>query len=146
VISQAVTFRPQAERQTLLPRAAEYAQRSIALDPTSALGHTTLARVLMHAGRHDDAMAEADLAVSLDPNSAMAHAGLAQARTFGGRPRDAIEPIETAIRLSPFDPLMPLFLHVLGRAYYWIGDYPAAVKTTRQHAGPFQISRMPTAP
>jgi len=36
------------------------------------------------------------------------------------------------MRLSPFDPLMPFFLHWLGRAYYWMGDYPAAVVTARQ--------------
>jgi pentatricopeptide repeat protein len=27
---------------------------------------------------------------------------------------------------------MPFFLHWLSRAYYWTGDYPAAVATSRQ--------------
>jgi hypothetical protein len=36
------------------------------------------------------------------------------------------------MRLSPFDPFTPFFLHTLGRAHYWMGDYPAAVATTRQ--------------
>jgi tetratricopeptide (TPR) repeat protein len=132
LVAQAVTFRPQVERQTLLPRATEHARRAIALDASDALGHSSLARVLMHGGRHEEAMAEADLAVSLAPNSAPAHACQGEARAFGGQPREAIEPIETAMRLSPFDPFMPLFLHVLGRAYYYIRDYAAAVATTRQ--------------
>jgi tetratricopeptide (TPR) repeat protein len=77
-------------------------------------------------------MAEADLAVSLEPNSALANFSQGFARTFGGRPREAIEPLKMAIRLSPADPMMAPFLHVLGRAYYWMGDYPAAENFARQ--------------
>jgi adenylate cyclase len=128
---QAVIFRPQAERQTLIPRAIEHAQGAIALDPSGALGHSALARALVHAGRHEEAISEADLAVSLDPNSAQAYHCQGFARAFGGRPREALEPLETAMRLSPFDPSMPHFLHVLARAQYWMGDYPAAVTTAR---------------
>jgi tetratricopeptide (TPR) repeat protein len=86
----------------------------------------------MHAGRHEEAMAEADLAVSLDPNSALAHAWQGGARAFGGQQREAIEPLQTAMRLSPFDASMPVILHWLGRAYYYMGDYPTAVATARQ--------------
>jgi adenylate cyclase len=132
LVVQAATFRPQAERQTLLPRAGEQARRAIAMDPTTALAHSSLARVLMVTGRHEEAMAEADLAVSLDPNSALSHYCQGHARAFGGRPREALLPLEAAMRLSPFDPFTPFFLHVLGRAYYWMGDYPAAVATARQ--------------
>jgi adenylate cyclase len=131
-VVQAVTFRPQAERQTLLPRTGEQARRAIAADPTTALGHCSLARVLMNTGRHEEAMTEADLAVSLDPNSALAHYCQGHARAFGGRPHESILPLEAAMRLSPFDPFTPFFLHTLGRAHYWMGDYPAAVATTRQ--------------
>jgi adenylate cyclase len=132
LMTQAVTFRPPAERRTLFPRAAEHARRAIALDPTDALGHASLSRVLMHAGRHEEAMAEADLAVSLDPSSTLAHACQGSTRVFGGRPRDAIEPIETAMRLSPFDPATPFFLNARGRASYYMGDYSAALATARQ--------------
>jgi tetratricopeptide (TPR) repeat protein len=132
LMTQATTFRPSAERRTLFPRAAEHARRAIALDPTDALGHASLSRVLMHAGRHEEAMAEADLAVSLDPSSTLAHACQGSTRVFGGRPRDAIEPIETAMRLSPFDPATPFFLNARGRASYYMGDYSAALATARQ--------------
>jgi adenylate cyclase len=132
LMTQAVTFRPPAERRTLFPRAAEHARRAIALDPTDALGHASLSRVLMHAGRHEEAMAEADLAVSLDPSSTLAHACQGSTRVFGGRPRDAIEPIETAMRLSPFDPATPFFLNARGRASYYMGDYSAALAIARQ--------------
>ena len=132
LLAQATIFRPQADRQTLLPRAAELARRANALDPTDALGHASLARNLVHAGRHEEAIAEADLAVSLDPNSALAHGSQGFARAFGGRPREAVEPLQTTIRLNPFDPMASRSLHALGRAYYYIGDYAAAVATARQ--------------
>ena len=130
--SEAVRFRPPAERQTLIPRAVEHARRSVALDPADAIGHGALALTLLLTGRHEEAMAEADLSVSLDPNSAPAHGYQGATRAFGGRPRDAIEPLETAMRLSPFDPFRPDWLHYFGRAYYCMGDYPAAVAAARQ--------------
>ena len=77
-------------------------------------------------------MAEADLAVSLDPNSAQAFLSQGFSRAFSGRPDEAITPLMTGMRLSPFDPSMPFFLHCLGRAYYWMSDYPAAIATARQ--------------
>jgi adenylate cyclase len=129
---QATLFSPQSRRQTLFPRVVEHARRAIALDPTDALGRCSLSYVLLFTGRHNEAMAEADLAVSLDPNSAQAYHCQGGARTFGGRPREAVAPLETAIRLSPSDPFTPFCLHTLGRAYYYGGDYPAAVATARQ--------------
>ena len=100
-------FRLRHEGQTPLARAVEHARRSLALDPTAVAGHCALAIALLRMGRHNDAMAEADLAVSLDPNSAWAHAYQGFTRAFGGRPGEAVEPLKTAMRLSPFDPLMP---------------------------------------
>lgn len=130
--TNAVRFRPFAERQALTDRAAEHARRSISLDPSDAFGHSALALALMLLGRHEEAIAEAELAVSLDPNSARAYGYQGATRAFGGRPGEAIEPLLTALRLSPFDPLKANWLHHLGRAYYGIGDYPAAVATARQ--------------
>jgi adenylate cyclase len=130
--AQAAIFRPQTERPILLPRSVEHAQRAIALDPSNALGHSSLANALTLLGRHEEATAEADLAVSLDPNSPSAHFVQGHTRAFGGRPREAIIPLMTAMRLSPFDPFTPTFLNTLARAYYWMGDYPAAVATARR--------------
>jgi adenylate cyclase len=125
-------FLPQAERQTLMPRAAEHARRAIALDPSDALGHASLACALMHAGHHEEAIAEADGAVSLDPNSAAAQAAQGSASAFGGRPREAVAALQAAMRLSPFDPRIPAISHTLGRAYYYSGNYGAALATARQ--------------
>jgi len=77
-------------------------------------------------------MTEADLAVSLDPNSPWAHSAQGYTRAFGGRPEEAITPLEAAMRLSPFDPFTPFFLDILGRAYYLVRDYRAAVASARR--------------
>jgi adenylate cyclase len=123
---------PLSERADLVSRADAHARRSIALDPAEAAGHCALAVVLLLMGRQAEAITEADLAVSLDPNSAWAYGAQGNTRAWGGRPREAIEPIKTAMRLSPFDPLMSFWQHFLGRAYYWMGEYQAALVVARQ--------------
>jgi TolB-like protein/Tfp pilus assembly protein PilF len=130
--AQAAIFRPQAERQTWLPRATEHARRAIGIDHADALGHSSLAVTLVHAGRHEEAFAEADLALSLDSNSSRAYFCMGFTQAFGGQPREAIASLMRAMRLSPFDPLTPLFLNMLARACYHMEDYPVAVARARQ--------------
>jgi adenylate cyclase len=125
-LTEAFNFRPRGERQDVISRGTQHARRSVALDPTDAIGHAALAFALSQLGRHDEAMAEADLAVNLDPNSVRALGSQGSARTFGGRPGEAIDPLKTAMRLSPRNPLRPFWQHILGRAYYYMGDYQQA--------------------
>src|SRR5262249_41654957 len=123
---------PISEKQAVVPHAVKHARRSVALDPTESVGHGALAHALHMLGRHNEAIAEADLAVTLDPNSAWAHLHQGFVYTWGGRPRDGIVPLQIAIRLSPFDPLMPMFLHGLSRALYLSGDYSGAISVGTQ--------------
>src|SRR5208282_3222311 len=145
ILTAAVLFRPQSERQVSVPRAFDHARRSTALDPSEAVGHCAMAYALTLMGRHDEAMTEADLAVGLDPNFALAHAWKGFTRTFGGRPREAIEPLKTAIRLSPFDPGMPLF------SILWVAPIIGWATTRRRWQGrgksvnPIPISSPPIA-
>jgi adenylate cyclase len=67
VLSAQPIFSPQSKRQSLFPRVVEHARRAIALDPTDALARCSLSNTLFFTGRHNEAMAEADLAVGLDP-------------------------------------------------------------------------------
>jgi tetratricopeptide (TPR) repeat protein len=86
ILTDARLFYPTDKQQGLIARAVEHSRRSIALDPTEVVGHTTLATALLLMSRHNEAITEADLAASLDPNSALAHASQGMTRTFGGRP------------------------------------------------------------
>jgi adenylate cyclase len=130
--TEATLFRPPKMRHEIMVHVAEHAGRAITADPTAAVGHFALSTAHMLAGRHQDGIAEADLAVSLDPNLAWAHGGLGASLAFGGKPADAIEPLHLAMRLSPFDPIMSRWLHYLSRAHYWAGDYEMAAQVARQ--------------
>jgi adenylate cyclase len=127
-----ITLFQSSERNMIIPHALDHAGRAVQFDATDATAHAAMARALWMSGRHAESLAEADLAVSLDPNSAAAHGAQGGARLWGGRPREAIEPLRTAMRLSPFDPLFPLWLHFMARAYYWAQDYPASIAAARK--------------
>ena len=141
-LNEITLFRPQL-RTVNIPRALDHAGTAIKIDGTDATAHAVFARALWMSGRHPESLAEADLAVSLDPNSASAHGAKGGACLWGGRPREAIEPLQIAMRLSPFDPLIPLWLHFIARAYYWAEDYPASVAAARQLRYSFPNFRQP---
>jgi adenylate cyclase len=129
-LNEITLFHPNA-RAVNIPHALDHAGRAIQIDGTDAAAHAAMARALWMSGRHAESLAEADLAATLDPNSATAHGAQGGARLWGGRPREAIEPLRTAMRLSPFDPLFPLWLHFVARAYYWAEDYVASIAAAR---------------
>jgi TolB-like protein len=131
-ITEVTQFRSSAMRPEIMPHAIEHARRSIAIDPSDVTGHCALSYALMISGRHDESLAEADIAVSRDPNSALAYAGQGSARAFGGMPQEAIQSFDLAIRLSPFDPHMPRWMTHLSRAHYLVGNYDTAVRLGRQ--------------
>jgi adenylate cyclase len=141
-LNEITLFRPQL-RTVNIPRALDHAGTAIKIDGTDATAHAVFARALWMSGRHPESLSEADLAVSLDPNSAAAHGAKGGACLWGGRPHEAIEPLQIAMRLSPFDPLIPLWLHFIARAYYWAGDYPASVAAARQLRYSFPNFRQP---
>jgi adenylate cyclase len=130
-LNEITLFRPDL-RGANLPLALDHSMRAVNIDATDATGHSALARSLWMSGRHDESLAQAEIAVRCDPNSAAAHGALGGARLWGGFPRQAIEPLQTAMRLSPFDPLTPLWLHFIARAHYWSGNYKEAIAVARQ--------------
>jgi adenylate cyclase len=130
-LNEITLFRPDL-RGANLPLALDHSMRAVNIDATDATGHSALARSLWMSGRHDESLAQAEIAVRCDPNSAAAHGALGGARLWGGFPHQAIEPLQTAMRLSPFDPLTPLWLHFIARAHYWSGNYKEAIAVARQ--------------
>ena len=130
-LNEITLFQPR-NRAMNISQASEHAGHAIRIDGTDATAHAAFARALWMSGRHAESLTEADLAVSLEPNSAAAHGAQGGARLWGGQPHAAIEPLQTAMRLSPFDPLSPLWLHFVARAYYWAEDYPASITAARK--------------
>jgi tetratricopeptide (TPR) repeat protein len=126
---EAAVFRPQL-RGEIIPRAIECSRRAVAIDPTDAMAHATLAIALTTAGYHAEGIAEADLAADLDPNCYDARFAQGYTRVPAGRARDAIEPLRIAMRLNPFG--NPFHLTNLARAHYLAGQYEAAIPVAQQ--------------
>lgn len=114
-----------------LPEAEAAARRAIALDDSSAEGHTALAgiRVFYY---YDWAGAEAEFrrAIELNPNYASAHHWYANLYLDPvGRFADAIAEMKLALELDPTNLIVNADL---GQAYYFARQYQAAVETCRK--------------
>jgi adenylate cyclase len=66
-------------------------------------------------------------AIELDPNFARAYAEKGNELTRAGRPSEAIPLAEKAIKLSPRDPALGAFYWIIGRAYFYMGNYHNAI-------------------
>ncbi len=84
-------------------------------DPTP-LAHQVASAMLLHAQRHDEAIAEAKRAIAGDPNDADGYVALANVLCFSGRAKEALELVERAMRLNPHYP--PHYLYQLGLARF----------------------------
>jgi TolB-like protein/formylglycine-generating enzyme required for sulfatase activity/Tfp pilus assembly protein PilF/dienelactone hydrolase len=81
--------------------AERHARRAIALNPSSGRAHQVLGRLLTNIGRHDEAIAEIDLARSLDPLAPLIVTLSADFR-LEARRFDEVEPfIRQAYELDP---------------------------------------------
>jgi adenylate cyclase len=84
-------------------------------DPTP-LAHQVASAMLLHAQRHDEAIAAASRAIAGDPNDADGYVALAGAFSFTGKAREALDLLERAMRLNPHYP--PRYLYQLGLAQF----------------------------
>ena len=67
------------------------------------------------AGRHDDAIAEAEQAIGLDRNDPLGYEALAAALIFAGRPAEGLDRLDTAMRLDPQYPKEYFYWRGLGQ-------------------------------
>jgi adenylate cyclase len=108
-----------------MARAAELAQKALALNDTLDLPHSLLGNIYLLGRQYEKAVAEAERAVALNPNGADAHAHLGMTLNYVGRRKEAIALLTKAIRLNPIPPTWYLF--TLGEAYFLAGQYEEAV-------------------
>jgi len=84
------------------PRALEYAEKAVALDPDDASGHTSLAFLrYKFEWRWDEADAEFKKAIALDPDYALAHHWYGEFLGLMGRYEEAITQLRLAAALDP---------------------------------------------
>ncbi|MBI3798404.1 MAG: adenylate/guanylate cyclase domain-containing protein [Deltaproteobacteria bacterium] len=109
----------------ILVRAAETAQKALALDDALPQAHATLGYVYLWQKQHDQAIAETQRAIALDPNFAQAYANLGHFLVYAGRPEETVELVQKAMRLNPRYPAT--YLLPLGNAYFFTGRYEEAL-------------------
>jgi len=119
-------FRPPAE---VYPKAEEAALAALAVDPSLAEAHTSLADV--RKGYHWDwSGAEADYRRAIrNPSYAVARHWYAEHLSAMGRPEEAIREIETARQLDPLSVSINAFV---GYIYYRARRYDTAERTLKR--------------
>ena len=82
------------------PKAMDFAERAVALEPNFAHAHNTLGMVLAAKGRLPAAIARFRTALGLDPNCANAHNNLGNA-LIASSPDEACEHYRAALAINP---------------------------------------------
>jgi adenylate cyclase len=109
-----------------LERAAELANRAIALDDTNAGGYTIRGWVSAIEGKRNQAIADSQQAVYLEPNSAWAWFARADINgILGGQPEETLAYVQKARRLDPRQPEIGCLQE--GAAYNMMFRYAEAV-------------------
>ncbi len=122
-------------------RAAELAEKALALDQDLSETHSLLGAIHLMKRQFEQAIAEGEKAVGLDPNGADVTALLAMTLNWSGRPEEACALVNKAMRLNPL--YSAWYLAVLAHAYRLIGRYEEAIAIYRDsidrnpdHIGP----------
>ncbi len=108
-----------------LDRAAECAERALAIDSTYADSHAFIGIVRLFQRRFAEAVAAGEKAVELGANSADTYVVLAQTLNYVDRAADAVALIERAMRLLPYYP--DNLLGILAVSYRMLGRYEEAI-------------------
>jgi tetratricopeptide (TPR) repeat protein len=118
-----------ADSQTL-EHALAAAQRTLALNDSSPLGHVVLGLVYLWQKQYEQALTEMERAIALDPNLANGYAWQAETLSYAGRPEEAVGMVEQALHRKPV--IADLHLNSVGAAYYFAGKPEEAIAPLKQ--------------
>ena len=115
-------------------------RRALELDPGSLLAHISYGHLLMHLGRHEEAIREGQIAVQLDPVSSATQASLGRFLYRARRYEEAVQRLKRAVELEP-QSVGANFR--LGDLYAQVGRYDEAIaafeKIEELAPGDFQV-------
>ena len=126
-----------------LKLAEEEAQIALQLDPDSASAHAAMAWVLTCKDDPEAALEEAEAAIALNPNDAHGHMIKGRVLVFTGHAAEAHEILATALRLDPRGPMAVAVMIHSFIAFYFEGNYSAAVATARRAIRTYPASPRP---
>lgn len=115
-----------------LRQADDAVAKAIAIDPGIAQAYYAQGLLRRTRGEHARALEAFTRAVELNPNMPRALAEKANELTLLGRPGEVPSLVEKAIKLSPRDPALGGFYWIIGRAYFFAGDYRDAIPWLRK--------------
>ena len=110
----------------VLTKAAEYARKAAAIDPSIPQIQFVRAQVELFRGKHERAAAAATAAIELDPNYADAYALLAWILHYAGRPDHAWSALGEALKRNPNSAAS--YREIAGEIYFTTGRFQQAAK------------------
>ncbi len=123
-ITDQVRFGWERNERTSYEAALEYAERSVAADPTYDFAHVSLGYVRLFQRRHDEAVTAGERAVALGPSAAAAYHMAGMFHGYAGDFRRSSEYEEQAQRLSPLSRTESMVDEA--RAKFHLGNFAAA--------------------
>lgn len=111
-------------------RGAEWAQKALAIDPTSPSVHRLLSNVYVVQRDFDKAIEAGERSIELSPSIATSYANTALATYYAGDFERTVTLTKEAMRLHPFYPAW--YAYRIGVAYRMLGRYEEAVAALRE--------------
>ncbi|HXX09261.1 MAG TPA: winged helix-turn-helix domain-containing tetratricopeptide repeat protein [Pseudolabrys sp.] len=112
--------------------AEQSALAAIRADSEDPWAHYALGSVCLLSRRHDDALAEFELALRLNPNFATAQGYYGLSLAYIGRWKEGAEAAGRALRLSPRDPFTAVYYGIDSYCQYVGRNYEEAMKSARE--------------
>jgi DNA-binding winged helix-turn-helix (wHTH) protein/TolB-like protein/Flp pilus assembly protein TadD len=123
-MTYALAYQLAWDNEAALSRAREFAATAQQMSPDMPEAHWVLGFVETQRRRHSDAIRHLQRALRLSPSYADAYALMGGIKTYTGQPAEGVSLLRTALRLNP--DAGSLYFLLLGRAYYFLGDFEQA--------------------
>jgi TolB-like protein/cytochrome c-type biogenesis protein CcmH/NrfG len=121
-----------ADIAAVAPIAERAALAAIRDDGEDPWAHLALGCVYLFARRHEDSLAEFELALRLNPNFSLAQGYYGLALSYCGRWEEGDLAARRALRLSPRDPFAGLYYGIDSYAQFVGRNYEAAMRLARE--------------
>jgi TolB-like protein/cytochrome c-type biogenesis protein CcmH/NrfG len=121
-----------ADMATAVPIAERAALAAIRADSEDPWAHHALGCVYLFTRRHDDSLAEFELALRLNPNFSLAQGYYGLALSYCGRWEEANVAAQRALRLSPRDPFSAVYYGIAAYAQFIGRNYDEAMRLSRE--------------